>query len=52
MNKVNDSNNERKKNTEVPTLKVPVDKKFNPRIENSDSNDERFFAFESQKSHH
>lgn len=32
-------------------LKVPK-KEFNPRIQEVNVNDERFFAYESQKSHH
>ena len=33
-------------------LKIPTNNKFNPRIANSNTNDERFFAFESQRAHH
>ena len=33
-------------------LTPPTDRKFNPRIEQIDYDAEKFYAYESQKSHH
>ena len=44
--------NEQIKTKETTTQKLNTPKSFNPRFTEVNVKDERFFAFESQRSHH